>query len=442
MTDSSVQPELMVASARLPAVGFVALGSFLFSSILEYSLPLYFAALPDFPRGIWADLVAWQVAPWCFAPILAGLLARRYGERRVWAGALIGQALVPLILAMYPRPVIVPSLAFWSGFTGALMWVGGVSLAQLVPPKQKGFSNGLIMTALGIGSLVGPLVGRAILWNDQIGELYRGGGLRDIGLFLADIIKPQNDPALASFKLIFWLLVGTTLVNAVVIGLWGQRPGRWRGESTNQNWQQTARDLKRLIAEPRYWALVGALCMCGGPLFQATNQFLRYRAEDVGLIVGSQDRGWIVLHLIRMSMWVVGGAAVGLLAGRRAGGIVAAVLLGAFAAASAGIGLADTSRALFAAVIFFEFVRQFMRWSHAGYMAEQMPSDLRATAIGGAIAVAGISSTIFGFAANNLASPSSPSFYSPEPFYVAAALGVAGAAGLLIFDRFIPIRQS
>jgi MFS family permease len=127
MTHTAAHANPLPGSARLPIVTVLAFGSFIFSSVLEYSLPLYFNALPDFPRGVWSDLVAWQVAPWCIGPILAGILARRYGERRVWAIALFGQACVPLLLAVDPRPWIVAPLAFWNGLTAALMWVGGVS---------------------------------------------------------------------------------------------------------------------------------------------------------------------------------------------------------------------------------------------------------------------------------------------------------------------------
>jgi hypothetical protein len=113
-----------------------------------------------------------------------------------------------------------------------------------------------------------------------------------------------------------------------------------------------------------------------------------------------------------------------------------------------------------------------------------MPADLRATAIGLAITVAGTSSTIFGFVSNavwkppadaviaqavavqglvpGLASPSFPQaivalgvaadpsaqdhdaarFNSQAPFWLAAALGLTGALGLLVFNRFKPIREA
>jgi hypothetical protein len=140
-------------------------------------------------------------------------------------------------------------------------------------------------------------------------------------------------------------------------------------------------------------------------------------------------------------MWIPGGLAVGLLAGRRAPGLAAVVMLSGFALSAAGIANASTSGGLFVAVAVFEFVRQFMRWSHAGYLSEHMPEDLRATAIGMAVTLAGMSSTLFGFLTNAIWSPDDPGFDSRNPFLLAAGLGLAGALGLLVFDRVVPIRK-
>ncbi len=431
----------LAGTARLPVVVAIALLNMFYSAILEYSLPLYFNTLEGFPKSVWADLAAWQVAPWFFTPILAGLFSRRFGERRVWGAAMLGQAAVPGLLAAIPHPWIVAPAAFWNGFTGALMWIGGISLTQVVPAHKKGLANGLVMMSLGVGSLVGPLVGRAILWHDQVAALAERGAWRDVGLFLIDVIKPATDPALAGFHVILWGLAGSMAVGAALMWALGQRPGRWQGEKESQTWAETADDLKRLLVNPRFWALVIPLCLLGGSIFQANNQYLRYRAEDLGLISRAQDRGWIILQELRVLMWIPGGLAVGLLAGRRAPGLAGVLMLAAFALSAAGIAWAADAADLFVTVAAFEFVRQFMRWSHAGYMSEHMPQDLRATAIGLAICFAGTSSTIFGFLTNGILDPDAAGFDSRVPFWIAAAMGLTGAFGLLIFDRFVPIRQ-
>jgi MFS family permease len=441
MYASPDQPDPLAGTARLPVVVIVSLISLFFAAMLEYSLPLYFSAQGDFPKSVWADLMAWLVAPWALTPILAGLLARRFGERRVWGAGMLGQAAVPALLAAIPQPWIVAPVAFWYGFVNALVWIGGISLTQIVPADKKGLANGLVMMSLGLGSLAGPLVGRAILWYDQVRGLAKQGAWQDVGLFLINVIKPESNPSLAGFHFILWGLAGTTALGAALMWIWGQRPGRWQGEKAQQTWAETADDLKRLLGNSRFWALVLSLCLLGGSLFQASNQFLRYRAGDLGLIVEAQDHGWILLKELQVLMWIPGGLAVGLLAGRRAPGLAAVLMLAGFSLSAAGIAWAGTEAGLFVAVGCFEFVRQFMRWSHAGYLSEHMPEDLRATAIGVAITFAGTSSTIFGFFTNSIWNANAAGFDSRDPFWLAAGLGLTGAVGLFVFDRFVPIRQ-
>ena len=169
----------MPGVARLPIVVPVAVISFFYASVLEYSLPLYFGALSVaadaqggfFPDDIWSKLVKYQVTPWIVGPILAGLLARRYGERIVWSGALLGKMIVPLLLVVNPQPNVIKLLALWQGFTGALMWIAGISLIQMVTPQKKGLSNGLMMASIGVGSLLGPLGGRALIYRQELSEL-------------------------------------------------------------------------------------------------------------------------------------------------------------------------------------------------------------------------------------------------------------------------------
>ena len=119
-------------------------------------------------------------------------------------------------------------------------------------------------------------------------------------------------------------------------------------------------------------------------------------------------------------------------------------MLGSFALSGAVIGCVSTSVGLFVSVAAFEFIRQFMRWSHAGYLSEHMPTDLRATAIGLAITVAGTSGATFGLLSNRIWKPPADdptAFNAQAPFLLAAGLGLTGALGLFVFDRFRPIRE-
>jgi len=444
--DNEIDPQ--AGTARLPIVVPVAVISFFYASILEYSLPLYFGALSDaakaaggtYPADIWSTLVTYQVTPWIIGPVLAGLLARRYGERVIWSIALLGKALVPLVLATAPYPNVIKMLALWQGFTGSLMWIAGVSLIQMVAPEKKGLSNGLMMASLGVGSVVGPVSGRALLYRHELSEVVTNGSGSAFWAKLFSFESMTTTPVVAGFQIIFWLLTGSTLVCALLIGLWGQRPGHFDQHEAH-NWSQTRKDIGQLARTPRFWALVLAMAFLGGPVFQASNQFLPYRAEDLALKSGAADQGWIWLQLLKTLMWIPGGLAVGLLAGRRASGIAAVMMLGVFSLAALGIGESQLAWQLFCCVALFEFVRQFMRWSHAGYLSEHMPSDLRATAIGCSITFSGLGSTIFAWIAGHLWNPATTGFHSSQPFIAATVLGLIGSGGLLLFDRFKPIRQ-
>jgi MFS family permease len=458
MTTLSAQPDSAPApadgasaqagTARLMVVVPVVLVSFLYTGMLDYALPLFFGALSEdarakggfYPADIFSQAIKYQVTPWIVGPVLAGLLARRYGERAVWSGAQIGMVLVPAALALSPSSAVVKLIALWSGITGALMWIGGVSLVQMVPDHRKGLSNGWMMASLGVGSLLGPIGGRAMLYHEELGGFLRQhDGLGFLG-GLFSFTPLQTRLVVGDFLPVFWCLAGTTLLCGLLVGLWGQRPGRFEHDRP-ADWRQTLSDIGQLAREPRFWALVLTLCVLGGPVFQASNQFLPYRAEDLGLKSGGQDFGWIWLTLLKTLMWIFGGAAVGLLAGRRAPGLAAVMMLAAFTLAALGIGVSSIVWQLFVCVALFEFVRQFMRWSHAGYLAEHMPNHLRSTAIGCSISLSGLGSTIYGWAAGYLWNPDVAGFQSSQPFLAAAALGVIGCLSLFIFDRIHPIRE-
>jgi hypothetical protein len=116
-------------------------------------------------------------------------------------------------------------------------------------------------------------------------------------------------------------------------------------------------------------------------------------------------------------------------------------MLSVFSVTAWGIGESRTAWQIFICVAMFEFVRQFMRWSHAGYLSEHMPSDLRATAIGCSITFSGLGSVIYAWVADHFWNPAASGFDASNPFAAAALLGLAGAVGLVVFDRWIPIRR-
>jgi len=94
----------------------------------------------------------------------------------VWSVALIGTAVIPVALIFQPSLNTIKLLALWLGLTGSVAWIAGVSLVQMVPAQQKGWSNGLMMASLGVGSIGGAVTGRGLLYHadvDRIDELRR-----------------------------------------------------------------------------------------------------------------------------------------------------------------------------------------------------------------------------------------------------------------------------
>jgi len=441
------QHELNPGTARLGVIVPVAMLSFLYLSVLEYSLPLYFEARSEiasssgdhFPLNVWAELVKYKITAWLIGPLAAGLLSRRYGERFVWGAALAGKVVIPLTLMMHPGANIIAPLAVWQGFTGALMWTAGASMFQMVAPERKGFANAWMMVSIALGSLFAPFAARGFIHRQELLGLIEQSNWPEFWARFFNLTGMTSAPQLKDFQTLFFFLLWTTLFCGVMILLWSQRPGRFE-RAEPAGWQQTVSDLATLIKTPSYWALVIALCIVGGPVFQASNQFLPYRAKQLGLIgVGGADQGWIWLQLLKVFMWIPGGIAVGWLAGRGASGIAAVIMLGTFSLASLSIGFTQVAWQLFACVAVYEFVRQFMRWSHTGYLAENVPPALRATAIGFAITCAGVGSTLFTWISPWIWDPNLADFNSAGPFWTAGILGTTTALGLFAYHWFRPI---
>ena len=436
-------------TARLLIVTLGSLVGIFYAAALDYSLPLYFGALNEtargqggsFPVDAWSVLWKYQQSVWIVGPFLAGLLSRRYGERKVWSMALVGSAVIPLALIAQPKMEVVKILALWLGFTGSIAWIAGVSLVQMVPARQKGLSNGLLMASLGVGSIGGAVVGRGLLYQSELNATLNSYGWVAALQRLFGITSMDYTPVADDFAPIFWLLVISIALSGILVGVWGQHPGTYPNDSTN-DWKRIVPDLGQLFHNRVFWTLVSTLCLMSGPVFAAANQFLPYRAEELGLKAGSADHGWIWLQLLRTIMWIPGGAAVGLIAGKRAPGIVGVAMLAGLSLTALAIGFSNTVWQLFIYVALFEFARQFMRWSHSGYLSEHMPENLRATAIGCAITFAGVGGTIASWVADKLWSPAMPAFQARSPYIAGATIGLLGSILLLILDRIRPIRDN
>jgi MFS family permease len=394
---------------RLPVVVATALVAFYQEGLLAYALPLYFAAC-GMPSSAWETWGLYQILGALVGPLLNWLLARCLGVRRVWALALSIIAVVLAWLVLLPAmksggPAVVGVLAMLYGLASLLGWTSGITLTQNVPPAQRGRANSQLMIALGLGSVVGPLVGR-------------------LGLAL---LQSDDRAALPGFVTLFASAAVLNLLGAVLVHYWGEH-GPAAAPQARGSGRPTLRDDLRLIRSWPYLLLVIPLSLLAGPTFQAMNVYLPYRVAEpaIGLIRQGQDHGWVALRVTSYAMQLLGGLLLSLIAGKKASRTIATALFAAFVLCGIGTGLAPGATTIFASVAIFEIMRQFMRWLQTGYVTEFVSSEQRPAAISVSVLLSGLSSTGFLLLLRRLQSPDAPSFSSTLPFLLAGAIGLAG----------------
>ena len=183
--------------------------AFFYFGFLDYFLPLYFGALEEraraagghFPADMWSKYQCYLVTVWIVCPLLAGLISRRYGERRVWSFAQLALLPVTLLLLYCPTPLVVLIVALWIGTTSVLVWVGGISLVQVVRPEKKGLANGVMLVGLATGSLLAPICGRAMLYWRELGAYLRQGDWSGFWLSALSFRSPTITPGVDDCQL-------------------------------------------------------------------------------------------------------------------------------------------------------------------------------------------------------------------------------------------------
>lgn len=402
-------------NARLAVVVATALATFFQQALLSYVLPLYFE-VRGLPSSAWETWGLYQILAWLFAPLLSWLVSRRLGLPRVWAVGLAASGFIFAWLAILPggetaTGAVVGGAGLLYGTASALVWTSGITLAQRVPEVERGRANALMMIALGLGSIAGPLLGR-------LGSAWPGASAAGAPVGFLVLLAGG---ALACFA------------GAVLVDRYGEHRQSASGSALPVA-APSLRDDLRLIRSAGFLLTVVPVSLLAGPIFQAVNVYLAYRASEaqIGLIVDGRDHGWAALQVITYVMQLAGGLLVGRVAGRGISAGVAAALLGAFVLCGIGIGLAPGAITLFACVAGFEVGRQFSRWLQTGYVSEQVPGEQQAAAISVSVMLSGIGGSAFMVLSRRLQSPDAPSFSPTLPFLVAGAIGLAGALLLLV----------
>lgn len=397
------------ARAGTPRLGLVfgiALSNYLSHALIRYSTPLYFSAL-EYPKDAYETFSFYWLVAFIAGSTLSGLLASRVDERDVWSSGVAGFAGLGLLLIFIPGYWVVPFAGLLYGITAAAQWVGAMAFVQTAASGKRGWANALLMIALGGGSFLGAPFGAALLkWTSN------------------------GNPITDDFVPLLWFHTALCLAGAMLIRAVARHPGPVRRQLVEEDWKTNF----SLLRMPRYLAMVIPLSLMGGPVFQTVNIYLPYRAEaeEIALKVGAVDQGWSTLLTVGYGMQFLGGLFIILIAGKKAGALMAAAVLGVYAASSLGIGLSPNVYGVVLFTALFEFLRQLMRWSQTGYITEHMPIELRGPAIGFSTTLSGLASTLFATVMRNLQSPDSPDFSSSLPFYVGGCIGLTGAVLLLI----------
>ena len=402
-------PESLAGTPRIAVVLGVSLSNYVSHALIRYSTPLYFNAL-GYPEDTYANFVFYWLTAFIAGSSFSGLLASRYGERRVWSGSLLLFTGLGLLLIHIPGHWMIPFSGLLYGLSAAGQWVGVMAFVQTVTPSKRGRANSFLMIALGAGSFIGAPLGRLLIgWSSD------------------------GAPAPGDFALLFWSLVLICVLGAISVSTASRHPGPAPHQVSESSWRTNL----ALLKMPRYLAIVIPLSLMGGPVFQTVNIYLPYRAgaPEIGLMAGAVDQGWAALLTAGYGFQFLGGLAILLIAGRKAGAGIAAGVLATFAVCSLGIGFSPNSCALFIFVALFEFVRQLMRWSQTGYVSEHMPLHLRGPAIGFSTTLSGLSSTLFAYVLKGVFPPGAPSFSSSLPFFIGGSIGVLGALLLLISNK-------
>lgn len=417
----------LAGTARLRIVAVAAGLSFLCSSLLEYALPLYFpaAGLPD---SAWERWGTRSIFAWMCGPAIAAVVASRIGERRAWALGLLCYVLLPGILYAIPLAgpwslYVLDVAALWYGSVAALIWIGGISLAQIVPHRRKSLSNASTMTAVALGAAVAP----------QIGRLLVGSG------------GEAAETQVADFYDLLLFYAGAAAIGSALVLLWGQRVHD-RADLVGAQAERkhaSLRGVPALLRSRRFAATTLALGLLTGPVFQATNVYRAYRAAEphIGLIVGSADHGFSLLQSAGYVGQLLGGLLIGLLAGRQANRVTGALILGAFTVCQLITGIAPNAGVLILSAGLFEMMRQLIRWSQTGFISELVPEAQRAPAISLTVMLSGLGGWLFMVLSRALQTPDTPGFSSTLPFLLAGVSGALGVVLLLFTHRIVSRRH-
>lgn len=91
-----------------------------------------------------------------------GIIAEKYGYQRVLGLGMLGLGLVTMFYGQVHAPWQLLVARLMQGSAGAVSWTAGLALVALLFPRRQGEKLGVVMAAMGLGSMLGPPVGGAL----------------------------------------------------------------------------------------------------------------------------------------------------------------------------------------------------------------------------------------------------------------------------------------
>lgn len=164
VADASHGRERIAWRGLLPVVGVTMLRSWVTLSLITF-IPLWYADL-GYSASFYGSLTTLVIGAGALGTLLGGLLADRFGQRRVLMLSLVGALPALLLFVGVPGPIALLTGALYGMLADSSLSITLV-MAQRALPGRTGMASGFI---LGLGFVTGgigvPLVGRLA---DQVG---------------------------------------------------------------------------------------------------------------------------------------------------------------------------------------------------------------------------------------------------------------------------------
>ena len=167
---------------------------------------------------------------------LYGRLADVYSLKKTFAAGLVGFAAGSLVCALAPSlPVLVAGRMVQAAGGAAIPALSSTAVAKLLPPGERGASLGLIVSSVGVGGAIGPVVGGAVVGLAGWHALFYGTLLLGL-LLLPAALRVLPDTVSEKPSSSFDLPGGALLALAAGLSLFGVTEGQALGFSAPLSW--------------------------------------------------------------------------------------------------------------------------------------------------------------------------------------------------------------